>query len=107
MTGVLAATANVVMVNAGETEAPAATVTEAGTVAAALLLVSVTTALPVGAGPLSVTVLATVDVPPVTKAGDNVTAETVEGVVLLFTVTAMPRLVLELPAESVATAVRV
>jgi hypothetical protein len=102
VTGVLAATAKVLMVNAGDTDAPAAIVTEAGTVALGLLLESVTTALPGGAGPLRVTVFATVDVPPVTEAGDNVTAE----IVTLLTVTETPVLVLELPAESVATAVR-
>jgi len=76
VTGVLTATAVVVMVNAGDTVAPAATVTEAGTVAAAgLLLVSVITAPPAGAGPFSVTVFAVVDVPPTTDAGDNVTTD--------------------------------
>ena len=104
VTGVLAATAKVVMVNAAETDAPAAIVTEAGTVALGLLLESVTTALPAGAGPLSVTVFTTVDVPPITEAGDNVTTETVT---LLLTVTDTPVLLLELPPESVATAVRI
>jgi len=108
VTGVLAATGVVMMVNAGDTVAAPATVTEAGTVAAAgLLLVSVTTAPPFGAGPLSVTVFKVVDVPPSTDAGDNITAETVGGVVTLLTVTATPTLVLELPAESVATAASV
>ena len=76
LTGVAELTELVVMVNAGDTVAPAATVTEAGTVAAAgLPLVSVTTTPPAGAGPLSVTVFAVVDVPPSTDAGDNVTAD--------------------------------
>jgi hypothetical protein len=47
---------------------PAATVTEAGTVAAALLLESETETPPVGAAPLSVTV-PVVDVPLVTLVG--------------------------------------
>ena len=64
----------VLMVKAGDTVAPAATVTEAGTVAAGLLLVSETTAPPAGAGPLRVTVLAVVDVPPRTDDGDKVSA---------------------------------
>src|ERR1039457_3090879 len=103
VTGVAEMTELVLMVNVGETVAPAATVTEAGTVAAGLLLVRVTSAPPASAGPLSVTVFATVDAPPVTEAGDNVTAETVT----LLTVTDTPVLVLELPADSVATAVRI
>jgi len=74
ITGVLAVTAVLVTVNIGDTDAPPATVTDAGTVAAGLLLVSVTTAPPAGAGPLSVTVLAVVDAPPTTDAGDSVTA---------------------------------
>ena len=55
---------------------PAGTVTEAGTVAAAALDVSVTTFPPVGAGPLSVTV-AVEDVPPVTVVGLRANALTV------------------------------
>ena len=77
------------MVNAGETDAPAATVTEAGTVTPELLLPSVTTAPPDGAGPFRVTLLAVVDTPPTTEIGDNVTVETPGGdtVKPLFTVT--------------------
>jgi hypothetical protein len=62
---VVAVTVVVLMVYAGDTVAPAATVTEAGTVAAALLLCSVTTAPLAGAGPVSVTV-AEVEIPPTT-----------------------------------------
>ncbi len=53
---------------------PAATVTEAGSVAAALLLESETDAPPVGAAPLKVTV-PVVDVPLVTVAGETATDE--------------------------------
>ena len=72
VTGVVIATAVVVMANAGEIEAPADTVTEAGTTAATLLLVSVTSAPPAGAGPLSVMVFWVVGVPPATDWGDRV-----------------------------------
>jgi hypothetical protein len=75
VTGVVAVTAAVLMVNAGDAVAPAATVTEAGTVAAALLLVSVTTAPPAGAGPLSVIVLVLRVPPPTTDADDRFTAD--------------------------------
>jgi hypothetical protein len=57
--------------------APAATVTVAGTVAAAVLpLIRETTAPPVGAGPLSVTVPVEGD-PPVTLVGFSVSEERV------------------------------
>jgi len=62
---VLVVTANVFVV------APAATVTETGTVAAALLLVSVTTAPPGGAALLSVTV-PVLSAPPISTEGLNV-----------------------------------
>jgi len=84
------ATAVVVMVNAGDTVAPPATVTEAGTVAAGLLLVSVTTAPPAGAGPFSVTVFNVVEVPPTTDAGDNVTADGPGGCTVKIAVAAGP-----------------
>jgi len=77
VTGVFDVTEDVVMVNAGETPAPAATVTELGTVAIELLLASVTTAPPLGAGPFSTTVFATVVEPPTVDAGDSVTELTV------------------------------
>ena len=54
-TGVLAATGCVLTVNVAVV-APAATVTEAGTPAAGLLVESVTTAPPAGAAPFRVTV---------------------------------------------------
>jgi hypothetical protein len=79
VTGVLAATAEVPIVKAGDTVAPAATVTEAGTVAAGLLLDSVTTAPPVGAGPLRVTVFAVTEIPPRTDTEDKVRADGLGG----------------------------
>ena len=90
VTGVLAATAVVVMVNAGDTVAPPATVTEGGTVAAGLLLISVTTAPAAGAGPFNVIVFKVVDVPPKTDAGDNVTAEGLGGNTVKIAVAAGP-----------------
>jgi hypothetical protein len=75
LTVALAATGVVVTVNVALV-APAATVTFAGTCAAAvLLLVSVTTAPPVGAAPFKVTVPVE-EVPPVTLVG---LSETLEG----------------------------
>jgi len=72
ITGVTAlATAVVVIVNVAEV-APCATVTVAGTVAAALLDASVTTLPPAGAGPVSVTVPVD-DAPPATLVGLSVT----------------------------------
>src|SRR5690349_10292214 len=53
---------------------PAATVTERGTVAAALLLESETDTPPVGAGPLKVMV-PVAEAPPVTLAGETATDE--------------------------------
>jgi hypothetical protein len=59
--------------------APAGTVTLAGTVAAAVLLLdSVTGAPPAGAGPLSVTVPVE-ELPPVTLAGLRLSEESVGG----------------------------
>jgi hypothetical protein len=78
VTGVAVATANVVTGNAAEV-APVATVTLAGTVAAeVLLLVSVTTAPPVGAAAFSVTVPVG-PVPPVTLVGLTDTEEITGG----------------------------
>jgi hypothetical protein len=56
--------------------APAGTITVEGTLAAPLLLESVTCAPPAGAGPLSVTVPVE-DIPPITLAGLSVSEETV------------------------------
>jgi hypothetical protein len=76
VTGVDVVTALVFTVNVA-LSAPAATVTLTGTVAAAVLLLErETTASPVGAGPLSVTVPVEGD-PPVTLVGFSVSEERV------------------------------
>ena len=75
VTGVDVVTALVVTVNVALL-APAATVTLAGTVAVAVLLVRATAAPPVGAGPLSVTVPVEED-PPFTVVGLSATDESV------------------------------
>lgn len=59
---------------------PAGTVTLAGTLAAPLLLESITCAPPAGAGPLSVTVPVDDCKPPTTLLGFNVSEETTGGV---------------------------
>ena len=77
VTGVDVVTALVLTVNVALL-APAATVTLAGTVAVdVLLLVRVTAAPPVGAGPLSVTVPVEDCAPPVTVVGFSVSVESV------------------------------
>src|SRR6187200_1489825 len=76
VTAVFAGTIEVVMVNVGETVAPAGTRTEAGRVALGSLLASVTNAPPGGAGALRVTVFRVVDPPPTIDVGDRFTAET-------------------------------
>jgi hypothetical protein len=68
----------------------AATVTDAGTVAAAvLLLVSVTTVPPVGAGPVRVTV-PVLFVPPVTEVGLAVRVESAVGLIVSVAVLLTP-----------------
>jgi hypothetical protein len=84
------ATELVLMVNAGDVRAPAATVTDPGTVAAPLLLDSVTTAPPEGAGPFNVTVLAVVGVPPNIDVGERVTAVGAGGCTVKVPVTVTP-----------------
>ena len=88
VTGVEAATALVVAVNV-VLLAPAGTVTLPGTVAAGLLLDSVTGAPPAGAGPFSVTVPVEL-LPPVTVVGFTPSEETTGGVTLSVLVRVTP-----------------
>ena len=76
VTGVDAATALVLIVKFALL-LPAGTVTLEETLAAPLLLESITCAPPAGAGPLSVTAPVDDCVPPVTLVGFNVSEETV------------------------------
>ena len=76
VTGVDAATALVLIVKVALL-LPAGTVTLEGTLAAPLLLESVTCAPPAGAAPLSVTVPVEDCTPPTTLVGFNVSEETV------------------------------
>ena len=89
VTGVKAATAEVVIVKFALVE-PTGTVTEAGTVAAAvLLLVRLTGIPPTGAGPVSVTVPVEF-VPPCTVAGLTLTELRAGGVTVSIAVCVAP-----------------
>ena len=79
-----------VIVKWGDTVAPAATVTEDGTVAWGSLLVRFTMMpLPV-AGPVSVTRFDVVEAPPVTEAGDSVAESRAAGFTVRFAVLVTP-----------------
>ena len=78
VTMLVAATGDVVIVNDGETVWNARTVTEGGTVTLGSLLDRLT-GVSTGAGPLRVTLLAVVAIPPTTDAGDSVTETGVNG----------------------------
>ncbi len=60
-----------VIVNAGDAVAPAATVTDAGTPTPGSLLVRFTTSPPAGAAMFRVTLFAVVEMPPVTDVGER------------------------------------
>ena len=89
-----AITALVVIVNTGDTVAPAATVTDGGGAATdVLLLDSITTAPPDGAGALSVTVFRVVGFPPWIALGESVKAVTTGpdgGFTTRFAITVLP-----------------
>jgi hypothetical protein len=79
VTVVFVVTAEVLMLNGGETEAPAATVTVDGTVVLESLLESITTAPPVGAGPLSWNEFPLISAPPTTEFLARLTANIASG----------------------------
>ena len=83
-------TGAVVMVNGGDVIAPAAIVTDCGTVAIGSLLVSVTMAPVDGAGLLSVTVLSVVERPPAIVDADRLTAATAGGLTVKVAVAVLP-----------------
>ena len=85
VTWVVAETSDVVIVKTGDTLAPAATVTEDGTITPGLLLDRFTKVL-TGAGPLRVTLLAVVETLPITEVGDKVTETTFSGVTTRFAI---------------------
>ena len=69
----------VVIVNTGEAVAPAATVTEGGTVALGLLLARATVIPPAGAGPFRLTLFNVPETPPTKDAGDSVSEDKATG----------------------------
>jgi len=89
VTLVTAATLVVVMLNFADV-APAATVTVAGTVAAAFELVNVTTAPLDGAAPFRYTVFAEEGKPPTNAAGDTLTDDTAIGLTVSVPVFVTP-----------------
>ena len=90
VTVVFAATVPVVIVKVGDAVAPAAIVTEAGTVTLELLLLSATMTPPAGAGPFIVTLFALVETPPLTEAGESRTELRLGGVTVKFAVLVTP-----------------
>jgi len=79
VTTTVAETDEVVIVNAGDAVAPAATVTEAGTTTPEALLVKVTLIPPAGAGPVRFTLFNVVEAPPTTDVGESATESSATG----------------------------
>jgi hypothetical protein len=71
VTGVVAETADVVIVKTGDAVAPAATVTEAGTPTLVSLADKLTRMPPAGAGAFRVTLFAVDETPPTNEVGDS------------------------------------
>src|SRR5260370_19751830 len=79
VTDEVAETNEVVIVNAGDAVAPAATVTDAGGTTPPSLLDKVTVIPPDGAGPVRFTLFNVVDTPPTTDAGEGTTESNATG----------------------------
>ena len=84
-------TAEVVIVKYGEELAPAATVTEAGTVTRESLLDRFTTTPPAGAGPFRFTLFNVPEVPPTSDVGDSDRESRATGFTVKVAVLVMPR----------------
>jgi hypothetical protein len=94
------------MANVGETVAPTATVTEAGTVTPGSLLASVTVAPPDGALPFKVTLLPFEDAPPTRETGARFRSDTAGATTVRLAVLVTPPELAEMvTARLVATGV--
>jgi len=83
-------TAEVVIVNAADAVAPAATVTEAGTPTPGSLLLKLTLTPPAGAGPVKFTLFNVVEPPPPIVAGESATESNASGFTVRIAVLPTP-----------------
>jgi hypothetical protein len=88
--GAVAETAEVVIVNAADAVAPAATVTEAGTPTPGSLLVKLTLIPPAGAAPVRFTLFKVVETPPTVDVGDSTTESNAIGFTVRIAVLLTP-----------------
>src|SRR5712692_4417632 len=95
-------TDEVVMVKYGDAEAPAATVTEAGTTTPGLLLVKVTLIPPAGAGPVRLTLFNVAGEPPTTDVGESATESNATGLTVSTAVLVTPLYAAEIVTITVA-----
>ena len=86
----MAETDEVVIVNAGDAVAPAATVTDAGGTTPGSLLVKVTLIPPAGAGPVRFTLVKVEETPPTTDAGEGTTDSNATGLTVRTAVLVTP-----------------
>ncbi len=102
VTDTVAETAEVVIVNAGDAVAPAATVTETGTPTPELLLVRLTMTPPAGAGPVRFTLFNVVGTPPTVEVGDSATESNATGLTVRMAVLVTPLYTAEIVTDTVA-----
>jgi hypothetical protein len=102
VTMTVAETVEVVIVNAGDAVAPAATVTEAGGTTPGLLLVKVTLMPPAGAGPFRFTLFKVVETPPTTVVGESTTESSATGLTVRTAVLVTPLYTAEIVIGAVA-----